>query len=164
MKIRKSTASDIDAIMSCYETARQLMRESGNHSQWINGYPSRELVSEDIVGGVSYVGVDDDGDIVMAFAFIIGDDPTYAVIEQGQWLNNLPYGTIHRLGSNGKHHGILKICVDFCMKEVDNLRLDTHADNLIMQHAAEKLGFQRCGIIYCQDSTPRIAYQKHFHI
>ena len=37
MKIRKSTASDLDAIMKCYDVARQFMRASGNHSQWING-------------------------------------------------------------------------------------------------------------------------------
>ncbi|MBD5203870.1 MAG: GNAT family N-acetyltransferase [Bacteroidales bacterium] len=162
MKIRKATAADIDAIMMCYEIARQQMRASGNHSQWINGYPSRDLIAEDIARGISYVGVDDDGDIAMAFAFIIGDDPTYTVIEQGQWLNNLPYGTIHRLGSNGKHHGILRICVDFCMSEISNIRLDTHADNYIMQHTAEKLGFKRCGIIYCVDGSPRIAYQNDF--
>lgn len=161
MKIRKGTVSDIDDIMSCYETARQLMRASGNHNQWINGYPSRELVAEDVATGISYVGVDEYGEIVMAFTLIIGEDPTYSVIEDGQWINNLPYGTIHRLGSNGKHHGILRICVDFCMEIIDNLRLDTHADNTIMQHAAEKLGFNRCGIIYCIDGSPRIAYQKH---
>lgn len=163
MKIRKGTPSDIDAIMSCYETARQLMRASGNYSQWINGYPSRKLVEEDIARGISYVGVDDDGEIAMAFAFIIGDDPTYAVIEQGRWLNSLPYGTIHRLGSNGKYHGILRSCVDYCKKEINNLRLDTHADNSIMQHAAEQLGFKRCGIIYCIDGSPRIAYQKYLN-
>lgn len=163
MKIRKGTASDIDAVMMCYETARQLMRSSGNHSQWVNGYPSRELVAEDITHGISYVGVDEDGDIAMAFAFVIGEDPTYTVIEQGQWLNSLPYGTIHRLGSNGKHHGILRICVDFCMSKINNLRLDTHADNYIMQHTAEKLGFKHCGIIYCIDGSPRIAYQKHMN-
>ena len=159
--IRKSTAADIDGIMKCYEIARQFMRASDNHSQWTNGYPSRELVAADIVNCTSYIGVDEDGEIAMAFAFILGEDPTYSVIEGGQWLNSLPYGTIHRLGSTGKYHGILRICVDFCLSEIDNLRLDTHADNATMQHAAEKLGFKRCGIIYCDDGTPRIAYQKH---
>lgn len=154
MTIRRSTAADIDAIMACYDAAKQIMRASGNRKQWVNGYPSRRLVAGDIDRGVSYVGVDDGGEIVMAFAFIIGEDPTYSVIEDGRWLNSLPYGTIHRLGSNGTRHGILKACVDFCRKSIGNLRLDTHADNLIMQRAAEKLGFRRCGIIYCDDGTP----------
>lgn len=162
MIIRKATAADIDGIMTCYEAARQIMRASGNHTQWINGYPSREQVAEDIACGVSHVGEDAEGRIAMAFAFIIGDDPAYSVIEDGRWLNSLPYGTIHRLGSNGMHHGILRMCVDFCMQKIDNIRLDTHADNRIMQHASEKLGFKRCGIIYCiDDGSPRIAYQRY---
>ncbi|MBD5265378.1 MAG: GNAT family N-acetyltransferase [Bacteroides sp.] len=158
--IRKGTVTDIDGIMTCYETARKFMRESGNHTQWINGYPSRELVAEDIADGKSYVGVDEEGEIAMAFTFIIGDDPTYSVIEDGEWPDNLPYGTIHRLGSSGKHHGMLRICTDFCLSKIGNIRLDTHADNSKMQHTAEKLGFKRCGIIYCFDGSPRIAYQK----
>lgn len=159
IRIRKSIESDIDAIMSCYDKARQFMRENGNLNQWINGYPSRALIFEDIAKGISYVGVDDEDEIIMVFAFIIGEDPTYSIIEDGEWLNELPYGTIHRLGSIGKQHGVLKTCVDFCLNEIGNLRLDTHADNHIMQKTAEKLGFVRCGIIYCNDGTPRIAYQ-----
>ncbi len=150
---------DVEEIMACYEKARHYMRVNGNHQQWINGYPSRELVMSDIDNGVSYVGVDETGDLVMAFAFIIGADPTYEVIEDGAWLNDLPYGTIHRLGSTGKYGGMLKECVNFCLTKVDNLRLDTHADNKPMQRAAERLGFVRCGVIYCQDGTPREAYQ-----
>ncbi len=161
MIIRKATTDDIEDMMASYDIARQLMRASGNHSQWTNGYPSRELVAEDIARGVSYVGEDADGKVAMAFVFIIGEDSTYTVIKDGQWLNNLPYGTIHRLCSNGKYHGILRLCVDFCMNKTDNLRLDTHADNSIMRHAAESLGFKRCGIIFCMDGSPRIAYQKY---
>lgn len=160
IRIRKGSMADVDAIMSCYDIAKQYMRASDNHSQWINGYPSRELVAEDITEGVSYVGVDDDNDMVMAFAFIIGDDPTYSVIEGGHWLNERPYGTIHRLGSTGKHKGILRQCVDFCMSHIANIRLDTHADNAIMLNAVEKLGFIRCGTIYCMDGSPRVAFQK----
>lgn len=157
--VRKGKLTDIDAIMSCYDVARRYMRSSGNHNQWINGYPSRELVAEDISRGVSYVGVNDSGELVMAFAFIIGEDPTYSLIEDGEWLNDLLYGTIHRLGSTGKYNGILKVCVEYCMTKINNIRLDTHADNQTMQQAALKLGFTRCGIIYCQDGSPRIAYQ-----
>ncbi len=135
--IRKGTVADLDAIMACYDAAKRYMRQNGNHNQWINGYPSRELVTDDIASGISYVGVDDHGDVAMAFVFIIGQDPTYAVIEDGQWPDSLPYGTIHRLGSNGRHHGILRICVDFCMGAIDNIRLDTHADNITMQRCRE---------------------------
>lgn len=135
------------------------MRENGNHQQWVNGYPSRELVRRDIDSGVCYVGEDTDGDVVMAFAFIIGEDPTYTLIEDGEWLNDSPYGTIHRLGSTGKYSGMLRECVEFCFTKVNNLRLDTHIANLPMRQATERLGFIRCGVIYCQDGTAREAYQ-----
>lgn len=161
IRIRKGSLQDVEAIMSCYDIARRQMRASGNSAQWINGYPSRNLVISDIESGINYVGVDDENEIVMTFVFAIGEDSTYSVIEDGEWLNSLPYGTIHRLGSTGKHKGILGLCVEFCMTHIRNVRLDTHNDNVTMQRAAEKLGFSRCGIIYCDDGTPRIAYQKY---
>lgn len=159
--IRKSTLADLDEIMRCYVAAKRYMRATGNLNQWVNGYPSRELVADDIRKGVSYVGEDDCGEIVMTFAFLIGDDPTYQLIEDGEWLDDSPYCTIHRLGSTGKHKNVFQACVEFCEHLIDNIRLDTHKDNHTMQHAAERLGFKKCGIIYCTDSTPRIAYQRH---
>lgn len=160
--IRRSRCGDVDVIMEVYDKARRYMRANGNLTQWINGYPSREQVLNDIDRGVGFVGEDGTGEIVMAFAFIIGDDPTYAVIEGGHWLDTSPYGTIHRLGSSGRYKGVLKVCVDFCRKHIDNIRLDTHADNSTMLKATERLGFTRCGIIYCEDGSPRVAFQQIF--
>lgn len=160
IKIRKTEESDIDRVMEIYAIARKYMRDNGNAAQWVGGYPSRELVADDVRRGVGYVGEDTSGEIVMAFAFIIGDDPTYALIEDGKWLDDEPYGTIHRLASSGRHRGILRRCIDFCFTKIGNIRLDTHADNAIMNAAALRLGFTRCGRIYVSDGTPRIAYQR----
>lgn len=41
-----------------------------------------------------------------------------------------------------------------------NLRGDTHERNLPMRRAFERNGFERCGTIWVEDGTPRIAYQK----
>ena len=41
-----------------------------------------------------------------------------------------------------------------------NVKGDTHEDNYVMQKVFEKNGFRRCGIIYVEDGTPRIAYQR----
>ena len=157
--IRAGAAADIAAVLGVYEASRRYMRATGNLTQWNDGYPSRSDVEADIAAGNLYVG-EFEGEIVMAFAFIVGDDPTYRIIEQGRWLNDRPYGTIHRLGSNGRCGGMLAACVEYCFGRVDNLRLDTHADNRPMLTAAERLGFIRCGIIYCRDGSPRIAFQK----
>ena len=159
LTIRKGTAADIGAVLEVYEASRRYMRATGNLTQWADGYPSLPDVQADIEAGNLYVG-EADGEVIMAFAFILGDDPTYRIIEQGRWLNDLPYGTIHRLGSNGRRSGMLAACVEFCFGMTGNLRLDTHADNRPMLTAAGRLGFSRCGIIYCRDGSPRIAFQK----
>jgi RimJ/RimL family protein N-acetyltransferase len=40
------------------------------------------------------------------------------------------------------------------------VRIDTHADNKVMQHVLEKRGFRRTGIIYLENGDPRIAFEK----
>lgn len=157
--IRKSVPADTEAILEIYEASRRYMRATGNLTQWSDGYPSRTDILADIAAGNSYIG-ELGGQPVMTFAFIEGDDPTYDIIEDGQWLNDLPYGTIHRLGSNGRYPGVLAACVEYCLTRTDNLRLDTHKDNAPMLAAAARSGFIRCGIIYCRDGSPRIAFQK----
>ena len=92
------------------------------------------------------------------FAFILGDDPTYARIE-GAWKSDASYGTIHRIASDGEVKGIFAAAIAFCKTRSAHLRIDTHADNKTMRHAIEKAGFKECGIIRVADGTPRIAYE-----
>lgn len=93
------------------------------------------------------------------FAFVTEKDPNYAYIEDGQWFNEEPYGTIHRIAGNGKVKGVFQEAVDFAKDKMENLRIDTHEDNRTMRYLIEKNGFQRCGIVYMEDGSPRIAYQ-----
>ncbi len=161
MEIRKSTHQDIDQIMEVYATARLFMASTGNGGQWINGYPSRELVTQDIESGYSYVCVNPDYEILGVFFFRIGVDPTYLRIYEGQWLNDNPYGVMHRLAGSGKVKGLAPLCFDYCFNQCGNLRVDTHRNNIVMQHILQRNGFARCGIIYIADGTERIAYQKY---
>ena len=50
--------------------------------------------------------------------------------------------------------------LDFCFRRSPNLRIDTHRDNVIMQHLMQRHGFTRCGIIYLANGDERLAYQK----
>ncbi len=160
MKIRQAAGKDLGRIMEIYAYARKFMAENGNGTQWGNNRPSQAAVENDIEAGQSFVGVDDKGKIHFVFAFILGKDPTYAVIENGSWLNEKPYGVIHRIAGDGQVHGVLRECVGFCLDRCDNLRIDTHENNKIMQHLLAKNGFVKCGIIYLENGDPRIAYQK----
>ena len=159
MTIRAAKPEQLDEIMILYDTARQIQRETGNRSQWINGYPSRELIGEDIRRGVCFVCMDG-AHIAGVFALVPGKDPTYAVIEDGAWLDDRPYATLHRIGSSGTCRGVLRQCVDWSFRRYGNLRIATHEDNVIMRRLLPRLGFQRCGIIHIEDGSPRIAYQK----
>lgn len=157
MQIRKALQSDMDEILRVYDTARQFMAATGNPTQWADGYPARVLLEDDIKKGQLYV-CETDGRINAAFVTYGGIDPTYITIEDGKWLNEQPYGVIHRIASDGTQHGVLPFCINFCKQFYSNIKIDTHEDNKVMQHLLEKNGFQRCGIIYLENGDPRIAY------
>lgn len=161
MIIRKTTMEDLNEILDIYAYAREQMRKNGNPTQWGNHSPAKETIIHDIEEGNSYV-LEENQILCGVFSFIIGDDITYHYIE-GKWLNDEPYGTIHRVASNGKVKGIFEKCLDYCEAHYANIRVDTHENNHIMQHLLEKNGYQKCGIIYVEDGTPRIAYQKCKH-
>jgi hypothetical protein len=160
MKIRQARIDDLAAIMEVYAYARGFMKKNGNPSQWKDMYPSMTLIESDIAKKECFVGVDTDGSIRCVFAFIIGNDSTYDYIEDGQWLNEDTYGTIHRIASDGIIKDVFSQCVDFCNERIDNIRIDTHRDNKIMQHQIMKNGFENCGIIYVEDGSERIAYHR----
>lgn len=157
---RGATRGDMEQVLKIYERARALMAQNGNPNQWGTTRPPQELLEEDIDSNRLFLCVHN-GQIEAVFAFILGEDPTYRVIEDGAWLDDsLPYGTIHRLASAGLHGGMAARVIDWCGERCESLRADTHADNKIMQHLLEQNGFSRCGIIHLADGSPRIAYQR----
>lgn len=157
-RIRLAIVDDLPQIQTVYAAARQYMRANGNLHQWKGGYPSDALLLQDIEKQQLYVE-ESDGNIHAAFVLAMGEDPTYAVIEEGSWLTNAPYGTIHRIASDGTVAGVFKRCVAFCQQRIAHLRIDTHADNTVMQRLLSDVGFRRCGIIYLMDGSPRYAYE-----
>lgn len=157
--IRLAETKDLDAIGKVYDAARAYMAASGNPHQWgDDSYPHRDLLEEDIEKRRLYV-IEEKCAVHAVFAFMLGDDPTYAYIEDGQWPNQKPYGTIHRIASDGQIKGMFTRAFDFCRSRIDEIRIDTHHDNKTMQHVVTKHGFKRCGIIYLENGDPRIAYQ-----
>ena len=156
--IRHAAEADLPRILTIYDAARRFMRQNGNMTQWVNGYPSESLLRQDITNGCLYV-MEDAGGVYCAFALIIGDDPTYAEID-GAWQDAAtPYGTIHRIGSDGTHRGVLGECVAWSRRCIPHLRIDTHADNQIMRRAIARQGFVYCSVIHVADGTPRVAYE-----
>ncbi len=158
MYVRKAKNKDLNKIMDIYRIAQDFMIESGNPTQWGHFYPSEDLIKEDIKSEVCHVIIDEE-DIHAVFALFNRPEPTYEYIENGEWTNDDEYVTVHRIASDGKLHGIFKFAIDYCKGISDNIRIDTHNSNIIMQKQIEKNSFKKCGTIYVDDGSPRIAYQ-----
>lgn len=159
MKIRKADMNDLKEILNIYSYARHYMKEHKNPTQWGDDRPSESVIKNDIINGNSFVVIDNDV-ISGVFSFIIGEDETYKKIYDGKWLNDKAYGTVHRLAGNGKSKGIFDFSMGYCEKLIDNIRIDTHKNNKIMQYLLSKRGYKKCGIIYVEDGSERLAYQK----
>lgn len=154
--IRHTEVGDLPSVMSILDYARKRMRESGNPTQWVDGYPSSDVILDDISNGSSYV-IESGNRIVGVFAFIIGDEPNYSVIE-GCWPDAGPYGTIHRIAAAPGVKGVANAALGFCKRAGVAIRIDTHADNAPMLGWIAKQGFSYCGIIHVGDGTPRKAF------
>lgn len=79
MKIRHACHDDLDTIMSVYQHAKKVMDQSGNPGQWVNGYPSRELIEGDLRKEHLFV-LENEGQVEAVFVYFIGDEPAY-----GRW-------------------------------------------------------------------------------
>ena len=163
MEIRHTKERELYDIMEIYAYARRFMAEHGNPDQWgATSWPPEQLIRSDIRAGKSYVCTCGDK-IAGTFFFDRGRDiePTYRVIEGGSWLDDSPYGVIHRLAGSGVCKGVGSFCVEWGLRQCGHLRIDTHGDNRVMQNLLKKCGFLYRGIIYVEeDCSPRLAYEK----
>ena len=170
--IREARPDDMAQIMKVIDAAKTIMRLSGNMHQWGDGYPSEAVITSDMERKGGFVVVDE-GEIVGYFAFLPSPEPTYAIIYEGEWLDDTqPYHVVHRIASYPQCHGIFSSIMDYCFSRDPNIRIDTHRDNTIMQHNIAKHGFTYCGIIYLATGDvsglaagrlpqlERLAYQK----
>lgn len=160
MEIERAKIENLETILSVYDKAKGIMRASGNIHQWTGGYPARALIAENIENGKLYTVKGDDGLIHGVFYLAKEDDPTYQKITGGNWLSDEPYCVIHRIAQDGCLRGLLKAALDFSLSLCTHTRIDTHEDNVIMRHQLEKNGLSERGIIYLDDGSERIAYER----
>ena len=157
MKIRLAMKEDLPNMRKIFEHGRQIQLESGNLTQWEEGYPQDALILEDIENGAAHLCLNEENQIVALFSVFTEPDPTYKAIE-GTWLNDEDYATIHRIASTGLVSGAGQQCIEWVQSRWDNVRIDTHQDNQQMKHILNKLDFEYCGIIYLANGDPRNAY------
>ena len=168
MNIRLSTQNDIPAIMNIINQAKEQLRKLGV-DQWQLGYPNEEVISSDIAISASYV-LESGESILSSLMIMRAPEPTYHTIFEGEWLNNFPYVSIHRvcvdstLSKRGLASFLMSGAEDIVRNmNIFNIRIDTHPDNMPMRRLLEKLGYRYCGVVYMppqENNAKRIAFQK----
>jgi uncharacterized protein YqgV (UPF0045/DUF77 family) len=165
MEFRKTVEADIDSIMKIIKQAQDYFKEKGIN-QWQNNYPNVEVISNDVAEKNSYVLVQNN-DIVATAVVSFNGERTYESIYEGKWISNKEYAVVHRIAVNNNHKGlgllskIIKNVEEVCIeKGVSSIKVDTHEQNLSMQKLLRKNKFEHCGIIYLDDNSPRIAFEK----
>jgi RimJ/RimL family protein N-acetyltransferase len=158
MTIRLTRTDDLNDVMQIYADARAFMRENGNPNQWLDGHPALDMIERDILDGKSYVLVEG-GEVAAVFYFSVEREPTYEKID-GAWLNDEPFGVVHRIARRRGVKGAGAACINWCLEQCGNVKIDTHQDNIPMRRLLDKLGFTYCGIIWIQNGDERIAFQK----
>ena len=153
-RIRPAAAADLPALRPVFEAAKGIMRAVVENRWPVEaGHDEEKTVMPGLTGHLAAPR------IVAYFALFPSPEPTYDVID-GAWLTDGPYGVIHRMASYPEVHGIFSAVIDYAASRYEHLRIDTHRDNRIMQHLIEKHGFTYCGIIWLEDGTERLAYER----
>lgn len=165
MEFRKTSVNDIKDVMKIIKEAQNYFKDAGI-DQWQNNYPNEDTIMNDIKNDYSYVLVKD-GEVVATAATSFDGEKTYERIYEGQWLTEDKYSWIHRIAVTSQLKGlglsseiiknVEKMAKD---NEVYSIKIDTHEDNKSMQRLLTKNNFKRCGTIYLEDNSKRVAFEK----
>lgn len=167
MEFRRTVESDINNVMKIITQAQAYFKEK-EIDQWQNGYPNVQSIQNDILNQYSYVLLKYN-DIVGTAAISFDGDSNYEQIHNGEWITNEKYAVIHRIAVDSTHKGIGLASIiidnveDLCISRgIYSIKIDTHKDNISMQKLVGKNGFKYCGVIYLEDGSERIAFEKTF--
>ncbi|EOU2035094.1 GNAT family N-acetyltransferase [Clostridium perfringens] len=165
MEFRQAKISDLDQIVEIIELSKKYLKET-KVDQWQDGYPAKEDLRKDIESGNSYVLTNKD-EIVATTVISLDGESTYNLIFNGEWITNEEYIVMHRIAVHDKYKGkgifkeLIKEAESLALnKGISSIKIDTHRDNISMQRAVVKNNFKRCGIIYLEDGSERIAFEK----
>ncbi len=165
MEFRQANISDLDQIVEIIELSKKYLKET-KVDQWQDGYPAKEDLRRDIESGNSYVLTNKD-EIIATTVISLEGESTYNSIFNGEWITNEEYIVMHRVAVHDKYKGkgifkeLIKEAESLALNnDIFSIKIDTHRDNVSMQRAVVKNNFKRCGIIYLEDGSERIAFEK----
>lgn len=175
--MRPATVDDVPAIVATLEAGRSLLAADGI-DQWQNGAgPDVDLVTSDVARGwgrVFLIG----GQVAATAALIDEPETAYDRVVEGAWQTRgdaatpagvtSPYATIHRVAVAPAFRG-MHVAQRFYARLIEEarargfaeIRVDTHADNVRMQHVIASAGFTRaCTVLIGNNPKDlRWAYQ-----
>lgn len=169
--MRPATVDDVPAIVATLEAGRALLAADGI-DQWQDGAgPDVDLVTSDVARGWGRVFLVD-GQVAATAALIDEPEPNYAHMLEGAWQVRgdaaAPYATIHRVAVAPAFRG-MHVAQRFYARLIEEarargfaeIRVDTHADNVRMQHVIASAGFTRaCTVLIGNNPKDlRWAYQ-----
>ena len=165
LRFRKGAESDLERIMELVTDAQNWFREQGI-DQWQDGYPTREIISSDILGGENYI-IELNGVASATAVISFAGEPTYSEIKGKGWLNENRYAVVHRIAvaDECRRKGIAKEILHFteelCAERgISDIRIDTHRDNRAMRSLLKKMEYTHCGRITLTSGAFREAYHK----
>ena len=165
LRFRKGTMGDLERIMELVADAQNWFSKQ-DIDQWQDGYPTREIISSDISGNENHI-VELNGVTVATFVISFTGEPTYTEIKGKGWLNENSYAVVHRIAvadecrRKGIALEILRYAEELSIEQgLNDIRIDTHRDNLAMRSLLKKLGYVHCGRITLTSGAFREAYHK----
>lgn len=165
MKFQKAVEKDIKDIMNIIKQAQSYFKEQGIN-QWQDNYPNIETIKNDVNSGASYILLKENN-IIATAAVSFSGEKTYESIYDGKWLTNGAFAVIHRIAVDNNYKGlgiaseIIKNVEKLSLnKGIRSIKVDTHEENISMQNLLRKNEFSYCGVIYLEDRSKRIAFEK----
>ena len=165
--LRQATMDDLPKIIEIIDGAKKTLRDRGVE-QWQQGYPDNEILKQDIEEDISFVLVLN-SNVVGVAALQQGYDKNYQDMTSGSWDkdSDVTYSIIHRIAIEADHQGehlsaalIQQLLTMSYYLGYQDVRIDTHPDNMVMQRIIENNGFEEKGTITMdEDDGVRLAYQ-----
>lgn len=153
--VRNAELSDLDSIQKIYQSARDFMKANGNSTQWGNDRPHKENIESNISKKIQFIYCykNENGteEVAGTFLFMHEKEPSYDDLKDGKWPENTEdYWCIHSVASGMKVKGVASFIFSWCENQpgVKCIKIDTHRNNLPMQHLVEKNGYIYCGHCY----------------
>lgn len=167
MHIRLTQERDLPEIDHIFKLGCEYQHQEGNYSQWHEGYPSLDVVRDDIKNGYGFVCVLDESDchegsklqagaVVGTYA-LTPHEVAYDVIKEGAWSLEAPYQVLHRMGTI-MGLGAGKFILEHLKHHYDYIRVDTHESNKTMRRVLTKAGFAYCGVVFYEGYGDMLAY------